>query len=108
VVDVLSAADLFSKDLDMNEQELSRRRFVKRAALSLPVLTTFSLLWSGPACAGTASKSEFHYQDHPSNGKRCGGCAAFTPPLSGGTNGACSIVAGVISPDGWCMAFTPK
>jgi hypothetical protein len=93
----------------MNEHELFRRRLLKRAAVTLPLLATLSLLTrSGPACAGTASKSDFHYQDHPNDGKQCSNCVAFTPPPPGGANGTCTIVAGPINPNGWCMAFSSK
>jgi hypothetical protein len=32
----------------------------------------------------------------------------FIPPAAGQAMGACQIVAGMISADGWCMAFSPR
>ena len=60
------------------------------------------------ASAGQASKSDFHYQDHPRDGHRCADCAAFIPPPEGVQEPACKIVSGPISPNGWCMAFSGK
>lgn len=81
----------------MNDHASARRRLLGQAA-ALP-------LWLAlPARARTAtgSKEDFHYQDRPNGGKRCADCVQFIPPA------ACQVVAGTISPDGWCMAFTPK
>jgi hypothetical protein len=49
--------------------------------------------------AAQVSQSEAHYQDHPKNGLSCAVCALFRPPSS------CVVVAGVISPKGWCRFF---
>lgn len=93
----------------MDEHELARRRLLKHAAATVPAVVVLRLLGSrGAAHAGTASKEDFHYQDHPNDGKRCAGCTAFHPPPSGQAFGTCNIVAGPVSPDGWCMAFSSK
>jgi hypothetical protein len=92
----------------MNDHESTRRRLLGRTA-ALPLLLALPLR-SGPAAArtGTGSKEDFHYQDHPNEGKRCADCAQFVPPARGQAFGACQIVAGTISTDGWCTAFTPR
>lgn len=92
----------------MNQHESARRRLLGRAA-ALPVLLALPLLARpGRARAGTASKEDFHYQDHPNESKRCANCVQFIPPAEGQQSGTCRIVAGPISANGWCMAFTPK
>ena len=42
------------------------------------------------------------YQTFPKNGQTCNKCAQFEPP------DACKLVAGTISPAGWCQLFSPK
>jgi hypothetical protein len=92
----------------MNNHEQARRRLLRQAGV-LPVLAALPLLGSeGSARAGSGSKSDFHYQDHPNEGKHCAGCVAFHAPAAGQAFGTCNIVAGPISPDGWCMAFTAR
>ena len=48
------------------------------------------------------AKEQLMYQDHPNDGNKCSTCAQFEPP------NACKIVAGEISPNGWCAAYAPK
>ncbi len=42
------------------------------------------------------------YQNQPKDGAKCSACAQWVAP------NACAIVAGQISPNGWCVAFAPK
>lgn len=42
------------------------------------------------------------YQGEPKDGAKCSACVNWQPP------NACTIVAGEISPNGWCVAFAPK
>jgi hypothetical protein len=108
MVHVLSPR-LFSGNTIMNEHERARRCLLRQAGAALPVLLVLPLLGrSTPARAGSASKEDFHYQDHPNEGKHCANCTAFVAPPGGQVAGTCNIVAGPISPDGWCMAFTPR
>ena len=53
------------------------------------------------------SKQAVDYQDKPKNGQLCATCIYF---VSGnGKNGACKIVEGNISPEGWCSDYaTPQ
>jgi hypothetical protein len=91
---------------DMDEHELLRRRWLRQAAW-FPVAVKL-LASSGAARAGTASKEAFHYQDHPNEGLRCANCTAYVAPPAGQAMGTCNVVAGPVSPNGWCMAFTAK
>lgn len=58
--------------------------------------------------AGTAPKSQYKYQDSPKNGQQCSGCQLFIPGSSPTAKGQCQLVAGDISPSGWCTAWTAK
>lgn len=48
------------------------------------------------------TKAQAKYQDTPNGKQKCSACAHFVAPKS------CKLVEGDISPDGWCMLFTPK
>lgn len=54
---------------------------------------------------GTAAKSAVQYQDHPKGTSSCANCANFIPARTAGAPGHCTIVAGDISPRGWCLAY---
>ena len=61
--------------------------------------------WASPAARAAQQKIEKSmvlYQDKPHEGQECDKCLQFQPP------NACTIVAGEISPTGWCGAFAPK
>jgi hypothetical protein len=67
-------------------------------------LLAFALLGTGvtPAAADVPaqiSQEAAHYQDHPQGGLSCAGCTFFRRPRS------CQVVAGDISPKGWCRLF---
>jgi High potential iron-sulfur protein len=87
--------------------KLSRRAILRN---SVTLLATFGALpivmLSRSAKAGTAMKSDLNYQDHPKNGKRCVNCSAFIAGDAG--KGACRIVQGEVTPDGWCMAYSER
>jgi hypothetical protein len=55
------------------------------------------------AAAATAqqkmSQKDAEYQDRPKSGLICAACSLFRPPRS------CEVVAGDISPNGWCKFF---
>jgi len=74
------------------------------------MLAAMSILaWKRPVLASKASKSDFHYQDHPNEGKRCSTCIEFLPAQQAAdADGECRLVAGPISPNGWCMAYTSR
>ncbi len=42
------------------------------------------------------------YQDQPKDGNECDKCVNWVAPNQ------CKIVAGNISPKGWCVAYAPK
>ena len=42
------------------------------------------------------------YQQTPKDGQKCSTCQHFQPP------NACAIVAGAISPEGWCAVWAKK
>jgi hypothetical protein len=98
----------FRMETIMTDHDTARRRLLGHAA-ALPVWFALPLFAvPAPVHAGNGNKEDFHYQDHPNGTKRCANCVQFIPPAAGQQLGGCQIVAGTISADGWCMAFTPK
>ncbi len=90
----------------MDKLQKERRQMLARGMIMLAGIPVLAL--GRAALAGKASKSDFHYQDHPNEGKRCVDCMEFLPAQAENSSGACRIVDGAISPNGWCMAFTKK
>lgn len=45
------------------------------------------------------SKPEAEYRDLPKNDQQCSECTKFQPPKG------CSVVAGDVSPRGWCKLY---
>jgi hypothetical protein len=58
--------------------------------------------------AAQLSKAEVQYRDRPHDGKDCDDCVQFVAGEGPKVAGSCKVVAGVISPHGYCLAFTPK
>ena len=54
------------------------------------------------AAPSKADQRTAKYQDYPKNGLSCTQCKAFKPP------NACQLVAGGVSPNGWCNLFAKK
>jgi len=80
----------------------------KDAAISRRSLLQVGIVALAACAAGGASAQQkiapelVQYQDKPNNGKQCSQCLQFVAPDS------CKVVAGKISPTGWCAAFTAK
>jgi hypothetical protein len=60
---------------------------------------------AGATCTSRAdtapklSQAAAQYQDHPRGGLSCVGCTFFRRPRT------CQVVAGEVSPNGWCRLF---
>jgi len=46
-----------------------------------------------------------NYQSTPNNGQQCDGCQYYVPDQNGDGMGACTLVAGQIDPEGWCISY---
>ncbi len=85
---------------DLNQG--SRRRFLRNG---LTILAGGVLATAARAQDSGDSKVEqsvVQYQTSPKDGAKCSGCVNFVAP------NACKVVAGNISPEGWCVAYAPK
>lgn len=87
----------------------ARRAIIKKGvAVAAGVVATGVLLNTRQAHAAKASKSAMMYMDKPHGKQQCSGCVQFIPGKTATADGTCQVVAGSISPHGWCVAFTPK
>ena len=80
---------------------ISRRALLQgitSAAVAAPVV----LATATSALAAKASKASVGYQNHPKGSQHCANCSLFIPPSS------CKLVAGTISPNGWCSLWVSK
>jgi anaerobic selenocysteine-containing dehydrogenase len=90
---------------NMNRREwLKSSVSIAAAAVAAPLL--FSPL-AEASTSGLSSKSSVSYQDHPSGNDMCSNCTHFVPGASPDAMGTCKVVAGKISPHGYCYAYTP-
>jgi hypothetical protein len=88
----------------MTTVNISRRGLLKRAAL---IGGAGALLATGLAASSAAADSKFaqkmaQYQPTPKGAARCDNCSQFQGPSS------CKVVAGAISPSGWCQLYAVK
>ncbi|MFT0548612.1 high-potential iron-sulfur protein [Allopusillimonas ginsengisoli] len=90
----------------------SRRQALRKIIGAAGITASLPLLgWSVSARAQTddaatkASKPAVQYQDQPKGKSDCANCANFIPGESANAVGTCTVVAGGISPRGWCLAY---
>lgn len=90
----------------------SRRKALRRivavasATASVPLLGLPALARAQTDdTSGKANKSAVQYQEHPKGTSECANCANFIPGKSADAVGSCTVVAGDISPKGWCLAY---
>ena len=89
---------------------LSRRRMLRRGARALASIMLAPIVFHARcADADSGNRAMLHYQDSPKDGKRCADCTAFKPGAeSAPDTGTCKVIGGPVSPNGWCMAFSPR
>ncbi len=87
-------------------KSVTRRRFLEGAVV-LPALAA-ALTRVAAADASKAPQAQMHYQSTPNGNMHCAICKFFIPGKDASSNGTCQIVDGSISPNGYCMAYTPQ
>lgn len=91
----------------LGEAQVSRRSAMKRMFLGGAGLAAgLTVLGAKPAHAMLLPKAAVHYQDKPSAGSDCSTCSHFVPGSSNKGFGKCNVVAGKISPEGWCVVYS--
>ena len=84
-----------------SEVDKSRRRLMFELAVGAGVAGTVILI-PRSALAAKLSQADSGYQNRPNGGLRCETCANWMAPTS------CKVVAGSISPSGWCSLYARK
>ena len=87
-------------------KRVSRSDFV-RGIVILPALAGLLVAGTGVAQAG-GTQAQFKYQTKPNGKKQCSNCTLFVPGKTATANGTCKVVDGVISPNGYCIAYNAK
>ena len=83
----------------MADKPLDRSRR-KLMGAAVKAISTGLLLRIAPAQASEKmTRQQAEYQDKPNGIYSCALCTLFEKP------NACKVVAGEVSPDGWCKAF---
>jgi hypothetical protein len=88
----------------------ARRSLMKKAVMFIAGMSALPLLeiMRNARAEGKLAKADVKYQDRPNAGKDCDDCLQFIPGASADASGTCKVVEGVISPHGYCAAFTRK
>ena len=77
---------------------INRRKLLLAAAVAAPVAVFVAM----PAEAAKVSQASVSYRPSPNAGHSCGNCKLFIAPS------ACQLVAGKVSPAGWCQLWVAK
>ena len=85
-----------------NDRRLDRRSVLKSAVVLAGAACAGFLSSTQARAQGKVAKAAMKYQDHPDGDKKCSECLQFIPPDS------CKVVEGVISPNGYCIAWVKK
>lgn len=80
---------------------ISRRVLIANTALVLGGVAAGATV-TPVAAQQKLSQAVAKYQGEPKGSQSCNVCANFQPPS------ACKLVEGTISPNGWCLLFSPK
>jgi hypothetical protein len=87
---------------------ISRREALLRVAAVPAVAAGLAASLAAPAEAKTSQQAA-KYQNKPKGNQKCSGCRFYIAnPHDPKKNGACQVVDGVISPNGWCSLYAPK
>ncbi len=93
--------------MDHSREKLSRADALKGIIVLPALAATFAGL-TREAEAAKQSKAALKYQNHPKGSQKCAGCRFFIKGKTANANGACQIVSGSISPNGWCVSWAKK
>jgi hypothetical protein len=86
--------------------KINRRCFVRQAGLLTVASVALTAAASDIARADALqSQDSVSYQSTPSDGQHCSICKNYIAGAAGSATGTCKVVAGAVSPNGYCLAF---
>lgn len=85
-----------------NRNRTSRRDLMRTGMMIVAGTASVAVASTARAQDEKIAQELVQYQDQPKDGQKCNMCAQWVEP------NACKIVAGKISPDGYCVAYAPK
>lgn len=85
-----------------NRNGTSRRDMLRTGAMIAAGIAGVAAAPSARAQDEKIAQELVQYQPTPKDGQKCNMCAQWVEP------NACKIVAGTISPNGYCVAYAPK
>ena len=98
-----SSGQKSSSNCSQQSSGVSRRQLFRNAtAIVGGVAVLATTMVPQRAEAGAMTKQAAGYKDTPKGDQRCDNCAQFKAPSS------CNLVAGDISPAGWCRLWVKK
>jgi len=89
-----------------NDRVVTRRSILGLGATLASLAAIPLAILVREARAAGVEKGAVAYQDTPNGGKKCSMCVHFVQGTA--DTGTCKVVAGDISPLGWCRAWTAK
>jgi len=90
-----------------DQTKTSRTDFIKQIVV-LPAAAAAIAASAAAADAAKSSQAQLKYQNHPMGAKKCSGCSLYIAGKNPKANGQCKVVAGSISPNGYCIAYQKK
>jgi hypothetical protein len=88
--------------LVINDIRRSRRQILGDLTLAVGGAALFAAVSAARPASAKVSEQGVGYQPTPSGSARCDNCAQWQPPHG------CKVVAGNISPSGWCSIYARK
>ncbi len=85
-----------------NRDGTSRRDMLRTGAMVVAGIAGVAAASPARAEDEKIAQELVQYQNEPKDGQQCNKCAQWIEP------NACKIVAGVINPNGYCVAYAPK
>ncbi len=85
-----------------NRNGTSRRDMLRTGAMIVAGAAGVAVASAARAEDEKIAQELVQYQNEPKDGQKCNMCAQWVEP------NACKIVAGNISPNGYCVAYAPK